>query len=1033
MATTANTFRAGNVALVRAVARPAPNLPPWPDLTHPGDDPSTVSAQITWLRQIWKDHHHIAEGLRLASPELARQVQALSDNPAPVPRDLRRAVLSVGRYLLRSQGRATPFGLFAGVATADFSTNARADWGTEHQAIVAASAEWLAAVIARLESCPDLRAQLPLVANNTLTIRGERLVLPYQPNSQQDRGTAAVEVTLLNTAPVRAVLASAEAPIRGADLADKVLADFPAAGLDKVNDLIAELVARRVLISALHAPSTETDPLGHLLAQLDATDADGLPTVAEVVRQLREVHAELTARNALRSRSAPEPWADTVAQMRELVPVRRHPLAVDLRLDAALSLPHEVAREVERAALALARVSPAPYGATAWKEYHQRFYERFGIGSMVPVLDVVADSGIGYPGGYPGSFAAERRAPVSNRDEALVRLAQTAALDGRAEVVLDEELIAALDSGPDQVRLPPHLEVGVRVHADSAISLNNGDFQLEVVSVSRGAGVSSGRFLRVLEPTDRAALEADLADLPGGDDNTIAAQLSFPPLIADTAHVTRSPQLLPVVISLEEHRTPNVQVLTTTDLAVGCDGRRMYLAAPHRGHRVGAVGMHALNLHTHTPPLARFLTELSRAQCAAVTQFDWGAARTMPFLPRVRYGRTILSPARWRLDPTELPAPARPWIDWENAFTQWRARRRLPLRVYLTEGDRLLALDLDQPGHRVLLRAHLNRRDAVLTEAPLKAGWCDDRQHEIVVPLKAAEPPRWPALPKPTAARLIGRDQGQAPGTSHVLLASLYGDIRRQNTILTDYLPDLLDRLGQPPWWYVRFRDPDQHLRLRIALSKAEDFGQVTTTISAWSQELHRAGVLREVRYSTSYPETGRWGADAAWTAAEDVFRADSRALLTQLRQTTRPHRRALVAAHTVAIACAFHGETAAGMQWLIDRIPAAAPEPVPRTQFTEAVHIADPRNNWAALRAVPGGDAIATAAAQRDLTVAIYRSHLPGPDTHGISADDVLGSLLHVHFVRAVAVDFPEEAICLYLARAAALAWTARTTGRTR
>ncbi len=46
-----------------------------------------------------------------------------------------------------------------------------------------------------------------------------------------------------------------------------------------------------------------------------------------------------------------------------------------------------------------------------------------------------------------------------------------------------------------------------------------------------------------------------------------------------------------------------------------------------------------------------------------------------------------------------------------------RATRRLPRRVYLTEGDRLLALDLDQPGHRVLLRAHLDGgAPAVLTE-----------------------------------------------------------------------------------------------------------------------------------------------------------------------------------------------------------------------------------------------------------------------------------------------------------------------------
>src|SRR6266487_5232434 len=66
-----------------------------------------------------------------------------------------------------------------------------------------------------------------------------------------------------------------------------------------------------------------------------------------------------------------------------------------------------------------------------------------------------------------------------------------------------------------------------------------------------------------------------------------------------------------------------------------------------------------------------------------------------------------------------------------------RATRRLPRRVYLTEGDRLLALDLDQPGPRVLLRAHLDGgAPAVLTEAPGNLGWCGGRAHEIVVLLE---------------------------------------------------------------------------------------------------------------------------------------------------------------------------------------------------------------------------------------------------------------------------------------------------------
>ncbi|WP_431954175.1 lantibiotic dehydratase [Actinacidiphila sp. bgisy167] len=1028
MASPARVFRSGSIALVRAAAHPRLHVPPWPDLID--SSLQGVSAQVAWLRAVW-DTADVTDAVRHASPALAQEIQTLCMAERPAGRDVRRAVLSVARYLLRAEGRATPFGLFAGVTTAALGTRARAEWGTEHRTVVRAGAEWLAAVIGRLEACPVLLARLPVVANSALMVRGDRVVVPYQPDGRV-RGTGAVEVALRHSEPVRAALAAARTPAPVVEVREKVLANFPDAGQETVTELLAELVKRRVLITSLHAPGTATDAFGHLLAQLDAVGADGITQVSELVRELRDIDVALEAcdgRPVRESRAGRERAAEL---MGALAPVRRHPLAVDLRLDASVTLPAVVAREVEKAALVLARVSSAPYGTAAWKAYHQRFYERFGIGSMVPVLDAVADSGIGFPDGYPGTAVPERRPPVSSRDEVLVRLAQQAVLDGREEVVVDEALLAALDLGPEHPRLPPHVEIGVRVHADSTASMERGDFRLEVLSVSRGAGVGTGRFLPVLDQQGRTALAGELSDLPGGDGTTAVAQLSFPPLVPQTAHVTRAPRVLPTVISLEEHQSPDASVLTVEDLAVGCDGRRMYLAAPAYRRRVEAVAMHALNLRTHTSPLARFLIELSRAQCAAVTLFDWGAAQAMPFLPRLCHGRTVISPARWRLTADELPDRISPWSTWDDAFTGLRSRRRLPRHVHLAEGDRRLTLDLDHTGHRVLLRDHLHRSgQAVLVEAPGRAGWCGGRAHEIVIPLRAVGPSPWPRLPAPTRDRIIGRDQGQSPAASPVLLAALYGDIRRQDTVVAEHLPALLERLGQPPWWYVRFRDPDQHLRLRIALNDPADFGPVAAEVSAWTNELHAAGLLREVRYPTSYPETGRWGSGQAWQAAEEVFRTDSRALLTQLRQRDRPERRALVAAHTVAIASAFLGSTAAGMRWLIDHIPATAPQPVPRPQFTEAVRLADPRHDWSALRSLPGGPQTVAAWADRDTALAAYRSHLPGPDTHGINADDVLNSLLHVHFVRHVAVDFPEEALCLYLARAAALTWTARTTGR--
>ncbi|MFC8850694.1 MULTISPECIES: lantibiotic dehydratase [unclassified Micromonospora] len=1024
-------YRAMDAALVRAVAHPTIELPPWPDVTEPR--PDLVPSWVGWLQQVWAIDA-VVEAVTLSSPVLADQVSKLCAGEADSVRGTLRMVHAVARYVQRLLGRPTPFGLLAGVAPAVLGSRAPSRWGTAHRAVARAGAGWLSDVIARLEACPELLSRLPVLTNSTLTIRDDRLIVPYQPHGGHDGRMEAVEASLRHSAPVRAALAAARSPIRTEVLAARLRGEFPQATAGTVMAMLTQLITHRALITGLHAPSTEPDALAYLLRQLDEASADSGTPVAGVVDALREIHARIRRHNTARPDEAPEARRLVASRMRSLEISEREPLAVDLRLDASVSLPDQVAREVERAALVLTRLSACPYGTAAWRAYHQRFYERYGIGSLVPVREVVdPDIGIGLPDGYPGGLASEPRSPMSRRDEVLLGVAQRAALDGEAEIVLDDALIAQLDLGPQRLRLPPHLEACVRVQAADEDHLRRGRFTVEVTSVSRAAGGFTGRFLSVLRPGDAGRSLAGLAGLPASDRDTVPVQVSFPPLDPGTAHVARTVQVLPTVLSLAEHRWPSRSVLTVDDLAVGCDGRRMYLAVPDRGHRVEAVGMHALNLRIHTPPLARFLIELGRAQCAQVTAFDWGAAARakLLFLPRVRYGRAILAPATWRLPAAGLPDRHQPWYVWDDALDRLRARRRLPRLVHLVEADRRLPLDLDESAHRVLLRTHLltaPRATLVEAPAPQDLGWCGGRPHEVIVALRATAPPPWPPLPKPTPARVIGREQGQTPAASRILLAKLYGDIRRQDLLLAEHLPRLLSEWDAAPgWWFLRFRDPDQHLRLRIVLSDPSAFGPVAERVSAWADDLRRRGLLRELQYATSYPETGRWGSGPAMQAAEDVFIADSHAVLTQLRQPVRPSRQALTAAQIAAIAVAYTGGTEAGMRWLVDHVPATAPQPVPRSIFREAVRLAQPDDDWAALRAAPGGTAIVDAWKNRDVALAAYRAHLPGPHTDGIDPDDVLGSLMHAHHIRAVGIDFDDEDQCRYLARAAALAHFAR------
>lgn len=999
----AHRYRAATVALLRAPALSPADLPPWPELSERG--PDRAAQWIAWLRGVW-GQARIAEALAHASPALAESVDAVCHADAPDVARVRRAVMATARYLLRMTSRPVPFGLLAGAGLAWFGDQPAVRWGADHRVVAHASGEWLEAVISKLEKMPGLLPGLRVVTNSAAFVRGDWIVIPYRSASGA-ADAEPVEVSVRYTAPVQKMAEGARAPVRARDLVASVLADFPGAPPAAASRMLAELVAAGVLTTSLHAPGTEPAALRHVAAEL--AEADPATMTAPLITAVRAASELLDRHNQAPHSEAGLLRQQTTARMRDAVPTRRHPLSLDLMLDATVVLPGSVAREAERAAIALTRLSADPAGPPAWRDYHARFLERYGVGALVPLLDVVSDGGIGWPDGYPG-VAPELPRHLTDRDRTLLTLAQAAALDGQDEIVVDKRLIADLESRDVRLRPPPHLELGLRVRAACTAALGQGEYLIEVTVVSRGAGVLTGRFLPALPPDQADCLVGAIGAVPCADAATEAVQLSFPPRDPAAAQVTRAPQILPRVLSVSEHRKPSEKVLTVGDLAVGCDAQRMYLAVPGCGKRVEASAMHALDLESQAPPLARLVSQLSRAGCTRVTMFDWGAAAGLPFLPRLRMGRVILAPARWRLDAKNLLQLQ----DLRALLT----RRRVPDLVHVADSDQHLALDLHQSAHLTLLRTQLEKKGSVvLTEAPQPTdlGWSAGRVIEVIVPLTTG-PPSSALLPAPRKSLVVRRDHGDLPAISPVLLACLYGDPRRQDLILAGYLPRLLEALGDPSgWWFIRYRDPAHHLRIRVPLADLSGYGDTAKVVSTWANELRRAGLLSDIRYPAHYAETGRWGSGQARVHAEAVFHADSRAVVTQLSVPDRPGKQALAAAHAAAIATAFCGSTATGMRWLLDHVPAAAPVRIPRPLLDEARRLVRPDDG-------PDGGACAA----RDRAVAAYRGFISERDC-GVSLDYVLRSLLHVNFIRACAIDPGGESVVLHLARSAALAWANR------
>ncbi|MFI2764298.1 lantibiotic dehydratase [Streptomyces echinatus] len=1010
-------YHAVDAGMIRASAFPvSATLPPWPDLDSTAA--SDLSQLKEWISQVWADDSR-ATAIEVASPLLADSVRQVLGDERPRPRSTRRTALSLARYLLRMQYRATPSGLLAGPAPLRIGPTAQAAWGTAHRAFARADSQWLHDIVATLERDPRVLRHLPVVLNPMCTVRGERVTVLHQPAADGPTDT-----TMRRTPALEAVMTLARSEITVGDLADKLSSTYPDTDPEVIESMLRDLVAHRVLLSTLHAPMTRDDALGHLIDRLEAAAPAGSTT--QELRQIRTLLARhdtapIHEQRSLRRRAT--------TRMTALTAITDRTLAVNLRLDCDIVLPEAVTREAAKALEVMARVTPFPNGSSAWKDYRTRFLERYSMGAIVPLLELTdPDTGLGYPVSYRGTRLKRPVLATTRRDAHLLALAQNAALHNQREVVLTPEDVAALSlSEPDQV--PAHVELCFSVLSPSAEDLTRGDFTLSTVGLATGAGTTTGRFLNMLERPEREKMIAAYAGLPTLTAGAERGQASSSPLRVQTYNVGRAPAILPNVLAVGEHN-PDA-ALTVDDLGVVADSRRLFLVSRSTGRPIEPSVMNAVELSNATHPLARFVCELHRSHTALLVPFSWGAAAQLPFLPEVRAGRTILSAACWRLRTRDLNGGGL----WSWRFTDWRVRHGVPRTVHLGADDRRLRLDLDTPAHVQLLRADLERHGMVmLHEAPPEQafGWVG-RAHEVTIPFAAEQAP----APSPTfrPEAVVSWSTGRLPGTSRWAFLKLYGNPDRADEVLTPHLPRLLLEFGAqaPDVWFSRYADPDSHLRIRLRMSSPEAFGEAVQKSAVWADGLRRKGIVQWVQWDTDTPEIGRYGTGPVLEAAECYFAADSAAVVAQLVLPIPDHCKPAVTAASMAdIATAFLGSPRTGRAWLTANFHRSEGAACSRAGQELAILLtgADADDRAAALQQLPRGRHVAGTWALRRKVLVEYRQALRAA---GIDPATVLPSLLHMHHNRAVGIDPDAEATCRRLARTAALSWTARAEGDSR
>jgi thiopeptide-type bacteriocin biosynthesis protein len=660
---------------------------------------------------------------------------------------------------------------------------------------------------------------------------------------------------------------------------------------EEADEFIGELIDNQVLVSELAPPVTGPEAVDDIVAQLaEIAEVPAAGAVAGALRGFRATLSELdrgVTNEPARYRGAAEALAALPAtpEIHRLFQVNLVPAAIAARLG------RDVVDEIVRGFELMRKLAP-PRAPDALSRFREAFSERYET-REVPLAEVLdEESGIGFAASQaPGAAAsplleglafppalAEDAAAWTARTALLARRIATATAAGATELVLDDADFTAM--GATTAAPAPDVFQAMLVLARAP----DGELRIQVGSFGGPpGGTLLGRFCHS-DPAMHEVVTANVAAEEALRPDVVFAEVVH---LADgrLANISARPVLRGhELVYLGRSGAPHDRQLSISDLRVSVRDGRVVLRSASLGREVVPRLTNAHNFINGALGPYRFLASL-QGQGLTQLYFHLGPLAQLPFVPRIRIGRIILREASWTLRKAELdPVTTATGAARVEALARLRAAARLPRWVCVEDNDNVLPVDLDNMlavdsfAQLVKTRPVLTLTELWPAPSELVVRGPDGRYaNELVVPFvripasPAAETPAAPAPAAPSPAP--GLRRSFAPG-SEWLYAKLYTGHATADQILTEAIAPIVAEV--PRWFFLRYGDPQWHVRFRVRGEPAWLYGEVLPKLAETTRAMLDDGRIWRLQLDTYERELERYGGPVGVELAEQLFAADS-------------------------------------------------------------------------------------------------------------------------------------------------------------
>lgn len=829
-----------------------------------------------------------------------------------------QVISSIVKYLIRLTTRTTPYGLFSGVARGTFAnnTNIKLSDNLKNAKRTRVDMEWLYAVIRSIEKDKEILNNIYILCNDLVTINGTRLEIPYISNYgqiQKEDKLDNITASIRNTEQVQKVMELTKTPIKYKKLIKILKHNNPNVNKERIELFINQLMDNEYLITELRPPLTNTNPFNYVLSKLK-----NINEAKELYNSLVEIDSLIDEYDKKRIGSGEKKYLNIINKMKTIKKCKNY-LQVDMGLNTEkVLLDQNIAKEIEKISNLMLKLSQEKNTYPYMEEYLNDFIELYGEDREVQLLKVLdEDRGLGYPATFTRPMS-KRSAHYTPRDVKTREIQNffknkviETLVDNRDEVVITDEEIASIQTNHLEHEIPSSLEI----YSLLSYSKENNDFTIHLGENfgSPLVGKSFGRFIDIMPneiKEDFNKIEQEQKKLYGED--SIVAEIVELPQSGRLSNISLNWNPRKYELSLSTNNCLSKNKISIKDLYIGVERDNykayFYIKSKKLNKKIIIKANNMMNISLCSN-IYRFLYEISMMKERSIISSLYynfeECFGNMDYTPRIKFSKTILYPASWRLNKNLLSLTDNNFIkkNFYNAFDLWKVKWNVPQFVYLVEGDNRLLLNLDNKLHLDELYYILDKNKSDNLRLNEIEGNIDNRIvkgddggyfSEIIFPITKNQ--NLDTIKKKEDSKVSletksdykfnrnNFDFAQIKRTffpgEEWLSMKLYGNSKRTEEFIGFYLKHFCQELLQlgiiEKFFFLRYADPERHIRLRLKIQKNNMYFNLIEKLTYWFKWLNKVGLLNSVNIDTYKREVERYGGVELIELAEDVFYKDS-------------------------------------------------------------------------------------------------------------------------------------------------------------